>query len=815
MTGPAVSIENLGKRYRITHGAYSYRTLRESIMDLAVAPLRWLRYGSSDSKVEDFWALKDVNLEIWPGEVIGVIGRNGAGKSTLLKVLSRVTKPTSGRVRLDGRVGSLLEVGTGFHPELTGRENIYLNGAILGMSKGEITRKFDEIVEFAEVSQFLDTPVKRYSSGMYVRLAFGVAAHLEPEILIVDEVLAVGDAAFQRKCLGKMGQVAREGRTILFVSHNMGAVLRLCSRCIWLDEGRIRRLGNTQEIVNAYLSTGISDKPERRWSTSDAPGDDSVRLLGVRVCQPAGVPNAAVDITKPFEIVIETEFLKAEPEATIGIQVLTSDGHVVLHTTAIMNSNARVPHPGRWEYLCRLPAYALNAGTYILTVGADVPNTRVIFLRESVLRWTVEALSAEMSRYASSAAWPGVIGPGLAKWSLQPVPDGVHEPADGLVWRNDAAPLVPARAWPVTSVGVGMPLRSQGDPGVAPTALPSANKRDAATKECSLCRAPAPFLFSQKVLYRYDVSYFRCPQCDLIQTEFPYWFEDAPWFQIAPLDTGSVARNLLYARLTLALNYILGVPSGAQCLDYGGGSGLFVRMLRDAGFNFRWHDRFANNIFARGFEGDMDRRYDLVTCFEVLEHLPDAREQLDRLFLHRHNLVFVSTELHEGHQDGWWYYVPDTGGHVSFYSRKTMNWIADTYGYMPICSPTHTLFIRSGTLLTKSQRALLPRILSGSRLRGIVLRMRPEHPSLIEADLLCLRAHLAREKNARNQSSPSVQVQPESADCASHLLCRRDKIILGILAAPIPVVRPLRGGLRWLKGSVRALLHAPNLLFTH
>ncbi|HUR52967.1 MAG TPA: ABC transporter ATP-binding protein, partial [Gemmataceae bacterium] len=224
---PAVRVEGLGKRYRLAHGQEraQYRTLRDSLAEFAKSPFR--KRGT----VEEFWALDDVSFEVQPGEVVGIIGRNGAGKSTLLKVLSRITKPTTGRVEINGRVGSLLEVGTGFHPELTGRENIYLNGSILGMSRREIAAKFDEIVAFAEVEKFLDTPVKRYSSGMYVRLAFAVAAHLEPEILIVDEVLAVGDAEFQKKCLGKMGSLtANEGRTILFVSHQLGAIAQLCGK---------------------------------------------------------------------------------------------------------------------------------------------------------------------------------------------------------------------------------------------------------------------------------------------------------------------------------------------------------------------------------------------------------------------------------------------------------------------------------------------------------------------------------------------------------------------------------------------------------
>src|SRR3989440_115995 len=255
----AIAVENLGKCYRVDHAApdsdYRYRTLRESLVKLAARPWRCWRNGGAGSRAETFWALKDVCFDVQPGEAVGIIGRTGAGRSTLLKILSRITKPTNGQARLRGRVGSLLEVGTGFHPELTGRENTYLNGAIFGMTRREIDRKFDEIVAFAEVERFVDTPVKHYSSGMYLRLAFAVAAHLEPEILLVDEVLAVGDIAFQRKCLGKMGDVARQGRTILFVSHNMAAVESLCSTAYLLENGQLAESGTTKTVVDVYLSS--------------------------------------------------------------------------------------------------------------------------------------------------------------------------------------------------------------------------------------------------------------------------------------------------------------------------------------------------------------------------------------------------------------------------------------------------------------------------------------------------------------------------------------------------------------------------------
>ena len=256
MPNPAITIENLGKRYTIGHQRANGDGMRHAIEGAMRSPLAWLRSGRQEKLQHvDFWALKDVSFQIKQGEVVGIIGRNGAGKSTLLKILSRITVPTEGRIRIDGRIASLLEVGTGFHQELTGRENIFLNGAILGMTRAEIIRKFDEIVEFSGVEEFLDTPVKRYSSGMYVRLAFAVAAHLEPEILIVDEVLAVGDAAFQKKCLGKMGSFAQSGRTVLFVSHNMEAVRTLCQRGVWLKDGRLHKDGKADEIVEAYFNS--------------------------------------------------------------------------------------------------------------------------------------------------------------------------------------------------------------------------------------------------------------------------------------------------------------------------------------------------------------------------------------------------------------------------------------------------------------------------------------------------------------------------------------------------------------------------------
>ena len=322
MSDVVISAEGLSKRYRIggPEGQATYRTLRETLVGLATSPVRRFRaalHGHPEAQSEqDVWALRDVSFEVKRGEVVGVIGHNGAGKSTLLKILSGITEPTQGRARVKGRVGSLLEVGTGFHNELTGRENIYLNGAILGMKKAEIARKFDEIVAFSEVERFLDTPVKHYSSGMYMRLAFAVAAHLDPEILLVDEVLAVGDAAFQKKCLGKMGEVATAGRTIIFVSHNMAAVSALCSRGLLLERGILQQNGRCEEVLAAYTV------PQTVLAWRPAPGTDAVaengpRITGVRVRDVADAATISSD--SPVEFCIEYRSSKPLTHTTFAI----------------------------------------------------------------------------------------------------------------------------------------------------------------------------------------------------------------------------------------------------------------------------------------------------------------------------------------------------------------------------------------------------------------------------------------------------------------------------------------------------------------
>ena len=334
MSDVAVRVEGVGKRYRIGAAQASYRTLREAIVDAALAPFRRLGAAADrdapHSKGNTIWALKDVTFEVKQGEVLGVIGRNGAGKSTLLRILSRITKPTEGKVRLVGRVGSLLEVGTGFHAELTGRENVYLNGAILGMRRAEIDKRFDEIVSFAETEQFLDTPVKHYSSGMHLRLAFSVAAHLQPEILLVDEVLAVGDAAFQKKCIGKMEDVARLGRTVLFVSHNLAAVMQLCPRSMLLDRGHVSAIEDSETVIRRYLASALASRASVELS-SDA-GRQGSRSVLLEWAEIRDADNSArqrfsigEDVTVAFGLRVMDEG-RLSQRVKLAIQLRSSDG---------------------------------------------------------------------------------------------------------------------------------------------------------------------------------------------------------------------------------------------------------------------------------------------------------------------------------------------------------------------------------------------------------------------------------------------------------------------------------------------------------
>jgi lipopolysaccharide transport system ATP-binding protein len=363
MTDIAIQVENLSKMYRIGGQQFRYKRFTETMMDTLTAPIRRLRnLGQPIPPAETLWALKDVSFEVKEGEVVGIIGRNGAGKSTLLKILSRITEPTEGEVRVYGRVGSLLEVGTGFHPELTGRENIFLNGTILGMKKPEIERKFDEIVAFAEIEKFLDTPVKRYSSGMYVRLAFAVAAYLEPEILVVDEVLAVGDAQFQKKCLGKMSEVAKSGRTVLFVSHNMGAVKTLCSSAILMKNGQASPKQAVEEAILAYSSVNANQNaafPIRK---------DEVILHSFEVTQD-GYTVTEYSGDKPIDISIQYELTEDVNLFRVGFFITTLAGDLILRSLlADWQPDYEVMGKGRYEARCQIPPKFLTAANYILEV---------------------------------------------------------------------------------------------------------------------------------------------------------------------------------------------------------------------------------------------------------------------------------------------------------------------------------------------------------------------------------------------------------------------------------------------------------------
>jgi lipopolysaccharide transport system ATP-binding protein len=369
---PIISVQNLSKQYRIGTRRASYATLKESLAGALRSPFKRavaLNGGSSGDRV---WALKDISFEVMPGEVVGIIGRNGAGKSTLLKMLSRITEPTSGRIELYGRVGSLLEVGTGFHPELTGRENVYLNGAVLGMGRCEIDRKFDEIVAFAEIEKFLDTPVKRYSSGMYMRLAFAVAAHLDPEILIVDEVLAVGDAAFQKKCLGKMEDVRKQGRTVLFVSHQLAAIDKICSRAIMLRSGRVNFDGGTKSALNHYLKDLESNTKDLSLENIPRTGTGDIRLKGFSVEHPTGTNLSA--ILSGEEVVLVFHYVKTTDKqfenVSIGFSIHTALGEILSIFYSDYTGSVFSFLPAVGKFKCRIKNFPFSIGRYY--IGARI-----------------------------------------------------------------------------------------------------------------------------------------------------------------------------------------------------------------------------------------------------------------------------------------------------------------------------------------------------------------------------------------------------------------------------------------------------------
>ena len=423
MSDVAIKVEGLSKKYRLGE-LWREDKLRNVLGEYARAPWKVLKR----EKGEEFWALKDVDLEVKHGEVLGLIGRNGAGKTTLLKILSRITRPTSGWAEVYGRLGSLLEVGTGFHPELSGRDNVYLSGAILGMSKDEIRRKFDEIVAFAEIEKFLDTQVKHYSSGMYVRLAFSVAAHLEPEILLVDEVLAVGDAEFQRKCMGKMEEVSHAGRTILFVSHSVPAVTRLCTRCMLLRKGKVELVGETHDVVGAYLRTELQTTASREWAPDNAPGDNVVHLRAVRVRSVEGATSEVFDIRRPIGIDVVFDVMSEGHELTPNLHVFDEAGNNVFISHDMDPAWRRRPRStGRYTSTAWIPGNFLAEGTFLVGTAITTLNPQTVHMyeRDTVAFQIVDSMDGTSARGDYAGHLPGVVRP-LLEWTTayDPEPEG-------------------------------------------------------------------------------------------------------------------------------------------------------------------------------------------------------------------------------------------------------------------------------------------------------------------------------------------------------------------------------------------------------
>ena len=422
MTAIAVAAEGLGKRYEIGVGRDPYGRLTEALAGVFRSRMARAR-GKDRSTDQWIWALKDVSFEIPEGEVVGFVGRNGAGKTTLLKVLSRITEPTTGVARLRGRVGSLLEVGIGFHPELTGRENVQMSSAVFGMRRVDIDRKFDEIIDFAgtEVEPFLDTPVKRYSSGMQLRLGFAVAAHLDPDILVVDEVLAVGDAAFQKKCLGKMSDVAQEGRTVLLVSHNMTAVETLCNRAIWIDKGQVVEDGPSGDVVGRYLSTASTVDAERVWpDLDDAPGNEHVRLTKATARPAAGSPGDRITLDSP--ILLEFEYLNQRPDARLDLilEVYNQQRVFVVHTASWDEPTWNIrPRPaGLYRTTCRLPGKLLNADTYSVTLRIIRDEGHPDLILADAVVFDI----AEDTNRDTYHKWLGAVRPDL-EWTTELLPN--------------------------------------------------------------------------------------------------------------------------------------------------------------------------------------------------------------------------------------------------------------------------------------------------------------------------------------------------------------------------------------------------------
>ncbi|MGE3153657.1 MAG: ABC transporter ATP-binding protein [Nitrospiraceae bacterium] len=423
MANIAVKAERLGKRYSITVGHRAELSLASRLAEGArrLIPFR-RRSHKLHYQREDVWSLKDVSFEIARGDVVGIIGRNGAGKSTLLKILSRITDPTSGRAEIFGRVGTLLEVGTGFHPDLTGRDNIYLSGSILGMSKSEITRKLDEIIAFAGIEKYIDTPVKRYSSGMYVRLAFAVGAHLEPEILIVDEVLAVGDQQFQKKCLDKMHQIGEDGRTVIFVSHNMQAITRLCHRALLLDKGSLVADGPAAQVVGTYLHANFSSKAEKEWDDpAQAPGDGTACLCAVRVKNLDGKVVETIDIRQAFSIEVEFEVLRSNIALTPCFVLVNQEGvHVFESFDLDPDWRGRPRSVGRYVSTGYIPGNLLSEGSFFVSpacISLD-PHHIQFYVEEAIAFQVVDGMHGDSARGDFLGEMLGVVRP-LLKWTTR------------------------------------------------------------------------------------------------------------------------------------------------------------------------------------------------------------------------------------------------------------------------------------------------------------------------------------------------------------------------------------------------------------
>jgi len=420
---PAIRVENISKLYRLGKKEDRPATLLQALGRMALAPIRNFGRLRSLTHFDDLatasdilWALRDVSFEIQPGEVVGLIGRNGAGKSTMLKILSRIMPPTKGKAEIRGRLASLLEVGTGFHPELTGRDNVYLNGAMLGMRQKEISDKFDEIVAFSEIEKFIDTPVKRYSSGMYVRLAFAVAAHLEPEILIVDEVLAVGDAAFQQKCLGKMKSVSKSsGRTILFVSHNITAIKALCTRAVYFHQGRVALDGKTEEVAAAYLNTlGVAESMYVWRERASAPGGNGVWVEGIKVSAPKGMPVITIDTGAVFEITFQCE----REGINLSYAIYLANREVMLFESICIVTSANDSKVGRYNSKCAFPPNLLNAGEYHINIVFLKDQVHHLFVKNEIVAFKVE--NTNTGRGFNLDIAPGPIRP-LLDWTSQPI----------------------------------------------------------------------------------------------------------------------------------------------------------------------------------------------------------------------------------------------------------------------------------------------------------------------------------------------------------------------------------------------------------